>query len=204
MLKHFAGIVRGGDTLFSGHAEIVCGDEHLHSALKLYNGEKPEGHEDFSVAAGGDSAAENFAYALRKIDFRLAAFAVAGVGKSGVKYNGGYGLDNGSRGVGRSPAVLKGVLGAENLHVSFTAIENDFFGEEGNSRDGVRRGNGGIVGGKIYEEIESHIYSIESAVKGYGLHFEKNVKYLYVFCFNAERAVYFFLVASGKIYRKVF
>lgn len=204
VFKDLAGIVRGGDTFFSGYAEIICGDEHLYPALKLYDGEKPESHKDLSVAAGGDSAAENFAYALREIDLRLAAFAVAGVGKPGVKYNGRHGLDNGSRGIGRSPAVLKGVLGSENLHVSFAAIENDLFGEKGDSRNGVRRRNRSIISGEIYEEVEGHIYGIKASVKGYGLHLEKNVKYLYIFCFNAERAVYFFLVTSGKIYRKVF
>ena len=204
VLKHLAGIVRGRYALFARNAEVVCRNEHLYPSFELNDGEKSEGDENFSVSAGGDSAAENFAYALRKVDFRLAAVAVAGVGEPCVKYNGRNGLNNRSRGVGGSSAVLKCIFGAENFYVPFAAVENDFLGKERDSRDGVRRGNGGVVSGKIHKEIESHNYGVKAAVKGNGFNFEENVKYFDVLRFDAESAVDFFLVAGGKIYRKVF
>lgn len=204
MLENLARIVCGSYTLFARNTKIVCRNKHLYTAFQLNNGEKPKGCKNSSVAGGDKVTVKKARYACRQVYFATVAAITAVVFRNAaVKHDWRNNLNNGTGSIGRSADRITGFR-VKYFYIALAAIQDYLFGEECNAGNAVCCGNGRIVCGKVYKEVESHIDGIKPSVKRNWFNLKAHIKYFDAFCFYGKRTVDFCLLCGGKIHLKIF
>ena len=123
VFEHLARVIRSGDALFSGNAEIVCGNKHLHPSFQLNNGEKTKGNKHFLFSGFHKVSVKTALNTFRKVDAAGGTFAFAVFCKPAVKNDGGNHLNN-------CPWIISGHsatkrnFGTEHLYVAFASLKN--------------------------------------------------------------------------------
>ena len=189
MLENFARVIGACYALFSGNAEVICGNEHLDPTFKLNNGEKAESNKYLFFGGCHKISAEAVTDAVRKTYAARFTSTVAVFRNTAAENNGGNHLYNGSWIIGGDSAAER-IFGTVNFYVALASVKDNFLREEREPAYSVRGGNGGVICGKVYLKIKSHIHGIKPAVEGNGFHLKKNVKYFDAFGLYSKRTVY--------------
>lgn len=170
--EQLAGIIRGGDALLAGDAEIVGGDEHLHVAHNLHDGEQPDGDiHRAGLRTGFKLAAKPPANAVGNPAAGVAAAAAAVAQPRGQ----GNRLCHLHRRLGQNAGHVLGIqilqfaIGAEHFDIALTAIQNHLFVENRDAVDGDGAARRGAEYIQAYVEEERHIHRIEALVKRHRL-----------------------------------
>ena len=200
LFEQLTGIIGGGNAFFIRDAVVIRRDQHLHLTLQLNDGEQTKSNGDTLTRRTYKAAVIPAGDALGN---RRIITAVGAITQLAAQRNGVYGLDNSPGHVGVLTLTGYKIIGTENTHISFTAVQNYFLCKAGNAVNGDRLCTAMCIDTQTDVKEECHIHRVEAAVEGDRFYFQK---YLGDSCFTnfqIDRLIDILLCLIGENDRKI-
>lgn len=207
--EHIAGTVGGGGgALLLRDAEIVRRDQHLHIAHNLHDGEQP--HRDINAAAAvaveptAVPAADPVGNMAAGVTVRAAVLHIGGQTDRLRYLDAGLGQHTAAGRIDR----FAGVIGAEGLYVSFSAVKDYLLIE--NSNAAYHHGRGGRSRAYVQADVEEerHVDRIKALVERHRFQVQVNRDHVHApkvgACCVCDQLVFVLCEVDAQIFQTVF